>query len=92
MNKVAALKTTTFNHNGKQVKGIGGRKGLKKPAILKIQGHFGAAIRNNVGNVPGKRCGQYGSTGIETIATVGLSVRPKNRMGETRTRTPFHLM
>ena len=30
MNKVSALKTTMFNHNGKQVKGIGGRNGLKK--------------------------------------------------------------
>ena len=40
---------------GKQKKGIGGRMGLKNPAILKIQGHLGAAIRNNVtyvGNVP----------------------------------------
>ena len=51
-NKVSELKSTTFNHNGKQVKGIGGRGGLKKTAIMNIQGHFGAAIRNNVGNVP----------------------------------------
>ena len=50
-NRVAELKSTTFRHNGKPVKGIGGRAGLKKAAILKIQGHFGAAIRQNSGDL-----------------------------------------
>ena len=48
MNKVSELQSTTFNHNGKQVKSIG----LKKTVIMNIYGHFGAAIKNNVGNVP----------------------------------------
>ena len=51
-NKVSELKKTPFVHNGKTVKGIGGRGGLKKTAILKIEGHYGAAIRNNVGDLP----------------------------------------
>ncbi|XP_070179258.1 uncharacterized protein [Littorina saxatilis] len=54
-NKVTELKTTTFQHDGKQKKGIGGRGGLKKAGILTIQGHYGAAIRGNVGNVPQMR-------------------------------------
>ena len=49
---ISELKKTPFVHNGKTVKGIGGRGGLKKTAILKIQGHYGAAIRNNVGDLP----------------------------------------
>ena len=44
-NKVTALKTHIFQHNGKTVKGIGGKDGLTKKAILKIQGHNGAAIK-----------------------------------------------
>ena len=51
MNKVQEMKQKTFQHNGKATKGIGGRGGLTPFAIKKIQGHFGAAIRNNVGNV-----------------------------------------
>ena len=35
-NKVSELKKTPFVHNGKNVKGIGGRGGLKKTAILMI--------------------------------------------------------
>ena len=42
-NKVTALKTHIFQRNGKTVKGIGGKGGLTKKAILKIQGHYGAA-------------------------------------------------
>ena len=34
------------------MKEIGGRGGLKKTAILAIQGRYGAAIRNNVGDLP----------------------------------------
>lgn len=51
-NKVAELKSKSFVHNGKTVKGIGGKGKLTKPAILRIQGHFGAAIRKNTGNLP----------------------------------------
>ena len=50
-NKVTALKTHVFQCNGKTVKGIGGKDGLTKKAILKIQGHYGAAIRKNAGNL-----------------------------------------
>lgn len=50
-NKVNELKMTTFSHNRKQVKGIGGRGGLKRTGILNIQGHFVAAIRSSAGNV-----------------------------------------
>ena len=49
--KVDELKKQTFNHNGKTVRGIGGQGKLTKKAILKIQGHFGAAIRKNSGNL-----------------------------------------
>ena len=44
-NKVTEMKGKTFYHNGKQMKGIGGQGKLTKKAILKIQGHYGAAIR-----------------------------------------------
>ena len=48
MNKVSELKQKTFLQNGKNVKGIGGKGGMSMPAIKRIQGHYGAAIRNNV--------------------------------------------
>ena len=50
-NKLNEMKGNTFVHNGKKVKGIGGQGKLTKKAILKIQGHFGAAIRNNKGDL-----------------------------------------
>lgn len=37
---------------GKTCKGIGGVGKLTKKQILRMQGHYGAVIRNNVGNVP----------------------------------------
>jgi hypothetical protein len=40
---------------GKEVTGIGGKGGLTKVAIRRIQGHFGAAIRNNKGNLSGMK-------------------------------------
>lgn len=39
------------NDLGKKVKGIGGRNGLTEWHIRRIQGHYGAAIRNNAGNL-----------------------------------------
>ena len=48
MDKVTELKQKNFVHNGKVVKGIGGRGGLTSKAIKRIQGHYGAAIRQNV--------------------------------------------
>ena len=51
MNNVSQLKQTSFQHNGKTVKGISGKGKLSNAAIHKIQGHYGAAIRNNVNNV-----------------------------------------
>ena len=50
-NKVTEHKGKSFVNNGKTMKGIGGKGGLTKKAILKIQGHFGAAIKNNTGNL-----------------------------------------
>ena len=51
MNKAAELKQKTAMHNGKLVKGTGNKGGLSGRAIKKIQGQYGAAIRNNVNNV-----------------------------------------
>ena len=51
MNKVSQLKQTSFQYNGKTVKGTSGKVKLSNAAIRKIQGHYGAAIRNNVNNV-----------------------------------------
>jgi hypothetical protein len=39
------------NDKGKKVKGIGGRNGITEWHIRRIQGHYGAAIRNNAGNL-----------------------------------------
>ena len=39
-NKVTALETHVFQHNGKTVKGIWGKGGLTKKAMLKIQGRY----------------------------------------------------
>ena len=49
------LKKTKFVKDGKLVTGIGGKGGLTKKAILKIQGNYGAAIRNNTDNVAGMK-------------------------------------
>ena len=55
MDKVRQLKSTVFVHDGKSVKGIGGACKLTQKAILRIQGHYGAAIRNNAGDVDAKK-------------------------------------
>ena len=39
-NKVTALETLVFQHNGETVKGIWGKGGLTKKAMLKIQGRY----------------------------------------------------
>ena len=51
MDKVAACKGKTFKFNKKTVKGLGGAGRLTKKVIKNLQGHYGAAIRNNPGNV-----------------------------------------
>ena len=51
MNKVSQLKQTSFQYNGKTVKGTSGKGKLSNAAIRKIQGHHGAAIQHNVNNV-----------------------------------------
>ena len=52
MNKVAELKSTCHNIEGrKSFKGIGGARGLTKKAIKVILGHYGGAIRGNVGDL-----------------------------------------
>jgi hypothetical protein len=40
-----------INDVGKKVKGIGGRNGITEWHVRRIQGHYGAAIRNNAGNL-----------------------------------------
>ena len=50
---VKRCKTKTYElPGGKTTKGIGGVNKLTKRQTLRMQGHYGAAIRNNVGNVP----------------------------------------
>ena len=46
-NKVSELKNAPFVHTGKTVKEL-----VAEVKILKIPGHYGAAIRNNVGHIP----------------------------------------
>jgi hypothetical protein len=50
--KIGDCKGHTFTReDGTQVRGIGGKNGLTIAAVKSIQGHFGAAIRNNKGNL-----------------------------------------
>ncbi|KAI0222586.1 hypothetical protein LSAT2_026167, partial [Lamellibrachia satsuma] len=51
LDKVAELKSKRFKEGRKSYKGIGGAGGLTKKAIKVIQGHFGGAIRGNVGDL-----------------------------------------
>ena len=53
--KVAEHKNKSWEEDGKKYKGIGGVGRLTQKAIKSIQGHYGAAIRSNVGNVPGMK-------------------------------------
>ena len=47
----ASSEINSFVHDGKSVKCIGGARKLTPKSILRIQGHYGAAIRNNAGDV-----------------------------------------
>ena len=40
-----------YEHGNKKVKGIGGAGKLTKSAVKRIQGHYGGAIRKNIGNL-----------------------------------------
>ena len=55
LDKVTQCKSKSYEYdqNGKKkkVKGIGGAGKLTKAAIKRIQGHYGGAIRKNVGNL-----------------------------------------
>ncbi|XP_059166973.1 uncharacterized protein LOC131949201 [Physella acuta] len=51
LDKVAENKNVSFTEGGKKYKGIGGKDRLTKVAIKRIQGHYGGAIRSNVGNL-----------------------------------------
>ena len=51
LDKVAELKSKRFKEGRKSYKGIGGAGGLTKKAIKVIQGHYGGAIRGNVGDL-----------------------------------------
>ena len=57
MDKVSSCKGKIYKQGGKTYTGIGGSgKGkLTKKAILKLQGHYGAAIRSNVGDLAGMK-------------------------------------
>ncbi len=48
-------KKSYTSHDGKKCKGIGGKNKLTKKEIYRIQGHYGAAIRNHVGDEDGMR-------------------------------------
>jgi hypothetical protein len=48
---VTACKEKTYTHNGKSQKGIHGKGLLTDKQIKRIQGHYGAAIRKNAGDV-----------------------------------------
>ena len=51
LDKVVELKSKRFKEGRKSYKGIGGAGGLTKKAIKVIQGHYGGAIRGNVGDL-----------------------------------------
>jgi len=55
LDKVQQCKGKEFYWEGRKYKGIGGSGKLHKAAIKRIQGHYGAAIRNNVGNLEGMK-------------------------------------
>ncbi|ELU04515.1 hypothetical protein CAPTEDRAFT_218535 [Capitella teleta] len=55
MDKVSQLKSTSFKHAGKSVKGIGGAGKLTQKAIKRIQGHYGGAIRAHPGDLDGMK-------------------------------------
>ncbi|KAI8772608.1 hypothetical protein BgiBS90_026087, partial [Biomphalaria glabrata] len=44
-------KVKVFEEDGKHYKGMGGVKRLTQATILRIQGHYGGAIRNNTNNL-----------------------------------------
>ena len=55
-NLVTACKNKVYKRDdGKKVKGIGRKKKLTQKEIYRIQGHYGAAIRNNAGDEEGMR-------------------------------------
>ena len=53
--KITQCKSKTYQHNGKSYKGIGGIRKLTKKAAWRMQGHYGAAIRNNSGDLAAMR-------------------------------------
>ena len=57
MDLVSKNKNTIFREGNKRYKGIGGQGRLTQKAIMRIQGHYGAAIRNNPGNVSAMKRG-----------------------------------
>ena len=50
IDKVSELKSKQYKEGGRGYKGIGGAAGLTRKCIRKIQGHYGGAIRGNVGD------------------------------------------
>lgn len=51
IDKVTELKNKTFVEKGKNHREIGGKGKLTQAAIKRIQGQYGAAIRNNAGDI-----------------------------------------
>uniref|UniRef100_A0A0B7BRA0 Mutator-like transposase domain-containing protein n=1 Tax=Arion vulgaris TaxID=1028688 RepID=A0A0B7BRA0_9EUPU len=51
LDKVSEYKGQSFTEGGKKFIGIGGAGRLTVTAIKRIQGHYGAAIRKNIGNL-----------------------------------------
>ena len=48
---ITRCKGNVYEYNLKSIKGIGGQGKLTKKAVWRIQGHYGAAIRNNTGDL-----------------------------------------
>ena len=51
LDKINQCKGKVYQHGNKKVKGIGGAGKLTKAAVKRIQGHYGGAIRNNIGSL-----------------------------------------
>ena len=92
MDKVSELKGKKFTEGGKTFTGIGGAGRLTQKAIQRIQGHYGAAIRDNPGDTSAmkKSIMAIGNTVERTILTVSGSVPRFLVRKVTRTKMLFH--
>ncbi|KAI8771499.1 hypothetical protein BgiBS90_028218 [Biomphalaria glabrata] len=83
-------KEKVFEEDGKHYKGMGGVKRLTQAAILRIQGHYGGAIRNNTNNllqmkkaiwaIWKHRCGDHSDCGHWCPKEQNIAVANKNKL------------